>query len=169
MKSTEEELAAFRQQVRAQRDPLPRPSADELVVHEADLVWFEPADNPTRLAPVLQAPVKSFELLLQEFAPGGASDMQRHHHEAVHYVISGHGYSEIGERRYDWSAGDFVCVPPMMWHRHYNGSETEGVRMLLVENSRLLEGLGLNFRESAGLVTFSELSKSLAARHEADS
>ena len=163
MKNPEEDLAEFRRQVGAQRAPLPRPATDELVIREADLAWYEPADNPARLAPVLRAPMRSFELFLQEFTPGGASDMQRHHHEAVHYVISGHGYSEIGERRYDWSAGDFVCVPPMMWHRHYNSSETEGVRMLLIENSRLLESLGLNFRESAGLISFSELAKSQAA------
>jgi gentisate 1,2-dioxygenase len=154
-------LAAFRAQVRAQRTPLPRPPDNqELVVREQDLVWYEPADNPARLAPVLAAPMKSFELFLQEFVPGGASDMQRHHHEAVHYVISGRGYSEIGDRRYDWGQGDFVCVPPMMWHRHYNASETEPVRMLLIENSRLLESLGLNFRESVGLITYEELSKS---------
>jgi gentisate 1,2-dioxygenase len=156
-------LAAFRAQVRAQRTPLPRPPENlELVVREEDLVWYEPADNPARLAPVLSAPMKSFELFLQEFVPGGASDMQRHHHEAVHYVISGRGYSEIGDCRYDWGRGDFVCVPPMMWHRHYNASETEPVRMLLIENSRLLESLGLNFRESVGLITYEELSKAQA-------
>lgn len=163
MQNPDEALEAFRQRVSKQRTPLPRlPETDQLIVREQDLIWYEPKDNPARLAPVLSAPMKSFELFLQEFVPGGASDMQRHHHEAVHYVISGHGYSEIGDRRYDWDQGDFVCVPPMMWHRHYNGSETEPVRMLLVENSRLLESLGLNFRESAGLITFEELSKSRA-------
>ena len=126
MNDKQDTLAEFRAQVRAQRTPLPRqPETDDLVVREKDLVWFDPADNPTRLAPVLGTPIKSFELFLQEFAPGGSSDMQRHHHEAVHYVLAGSGYSEIGDRRYPWAAGDFVSVPPMMWHRHYNGSETE--------------------------------------------
>lgn len=162
MKNPEEELAEFRARVKAQREPLPRPATEQLVIKEADLVWFESKDNPTRLAPVLRAPMRSFELFLQDFAPGQTSDMQRHHHEAVHYVISGSGYSEIGDSRYDWGPGDFVCVPPMMWHRHYNASETEPARMLLVENSRLLESLGLNFRESVGLRTFAELTGSPA-------
>lgn len=162
MTSREEELAELRASIKAQRTPLPRPPANrELVVREQDLTWYEPADNPARLAPVLGTPIKSFEMFLQEFAPGGSSDMQRHHHEAVHYVLSGAGYSEIGDRRYPWAKGDFVCVPPMMWHRHYNGSETEPARMLIIENSKLLEAIGMNFRDSAGLLNWAELDKKL--------
>jgi quercetin dioxygenase-like cupin family protein len=162
MKDFPAELAALRAQIRVQREPLPRPPDDpDLVVHEKDLIWYEPADNPARLAPVLGTSIRSFEMFLQEFVPGGSSDMQRHHHEAVHYVLAGHGYSEIGDSRHDWAQGDFVCVPPMMWHRHYNGSETESVRMLIIENSKILEALGMNFRDSAGLMTWDELQRKL--------
>jgi quercetin dioxygenase-like cupin family protein len=152
-------LAEFRATVKAQRTPLPRPpETDDLVVRDKDLVWYVPADNPTRLAPVLGTAVKSFELFRQDFEPGGSSDMQRHHHEAVHFVLSGSGYSEIGDKRYPWAAGDFISVPPMMWHRHYNGSETESARMLIIENSKLLEALGLNYRTSVGLKTWADLA-----------
>jgi quercetin dioxygenase-like cupin family protein len=164
MQTPEEELAELRAVIKDQRTPLPRPPENlELVVREQDLIWYEPADNPARLAPVLGTPIKTFEMFLQEFVPGGSSDMQRHHHEAVHYVLSGSGYSEIGERRYPWAQGDFVCVPPMMWHRHYNGSETEPVRMLIIENSKILEAMGMNFRDSVGLKTWDELHKELEA------
>ncbi|MFI5960341.1 cupin domain-containing protein [Cryptosporangium sp. NPDC051539] len=162
MTDVDRELAELRAQIKVQREPLPRPPENlELVVREKDLSWYTPADNPARLAPVVGTPIKAFELWLQEFVPGGSSDMQRHHHEAVHYVITGQGYSEIGDRRYDWTQGDFVCVPPMMWHRHYNGSGTEPVRMLIIENSKLLEALGLNFRDSVGLLTWDELQTKL--------
>lgn len=165
MRNFERELAALRAQINSQREPLPRPPEDpDLVVREKDLIWYEPADNPARLAPVLGTPIKTFELFLQEFAPGGSSDMQRHHHEAVHYVLAGQGYSEIGDRRHDWAKGDFVCVPPMMWHRHYNGSETAPARMLIIENSKILEALGMNFRDSAGLMTWDELGKRRGGR-----
>ena len=164
MHDPQEQLAELRTQIKAQRTPLPRPPENpELVVHEKDLVWYAPADNPARLAPVLGTPIKSFEMFLQEFVPGGASDMQRHHHEAVHYVLAGSGYSEIGDRKHPWSQGDFVCVPPMMWHRHYNGSTTEPVRMLIIENSKLLESLGMNFRDSVGLIGWDELQKKIEA------
>ena len=162
MNSPEEEMAQFRNEIKAQRTPLPRPpKTTDMVVHAQDLQWYEPADNPARLAPVLGTHMKTFELFVQEFKPGGASDMQRHHHEAVHYVVSGQGYSEIGEGSYAWAEGDFVCVPPMMWHRHYNGSATEPVRMLIIENSKILESLGMNFRDSAGLLTWNELQEKL--------
>jgi quercetin dioxygenase-like cupin family protein len=158
MTTPSEELAAFRAQVAAQRTSLPRPPEHkDLVIGEDDLLWFESAHNPSRLAPVLRTGMRSFELFVQEFEPGGTSDMQRHHHEAVHVVLFGEGYSEIGDGRYPWRQGDFVCVPPMMWHRHYNGSDTEPARMLIIENSKLLEALGMNFRESVGLLTWAQL------------
>jgi quercetin dioxygenase-like cupin family protein len=167
MTDAERSLAHFLGRVDEHHRPLPREVAQhDLVVHEKDLEWFAPPENPARLAPVLGSPMKSFELFLQEYGPGGTSDMQRHHHEAVHYVISGIGHSEIGQGSYPWAKGDFVCVPPMAWHRHYNDSDTEPVRMLLIENTRLLESLGLNFRESAGMKTLADLGLCLAGAAE---
>ena len=163
-----DDLDGFRQEIKAQRTPLPRGNDDaNLVVRGAELQWYTPAGtNPSRLAPVLGSPMRTFELFMQELPPGVASDMQQHHHEAVHCVLSGHGYSEIGDRTVEWGVGDFVCVPPMEWHRHYNGSDSEPVRMLLVENSRLLDALGLNYRTSAGFVTREEHRAASQPRNE---
>ena len=47
----------------------------------------------------------------------------RHTVEAVIYWLSGHGYSIIDGVRYDWKAGDVVCVPMFAWHRHVNTSD----------------------------------------------
>jgi gentisate 1,2-dioxygenase len=47
----------------------------------------------------------------------------RHTVEAVIYWLSGHGYSIIDGIRYDWKAGDTVCVPMFAWHRHVNESD----------------------------------------------
>lgn len=161
-----DELAAFRRDIAEQRKPLPRGNEDAtLVVRGADLEWYTPpGTNPSHLAPVLGTPIRTFELFMQEIPPGVASDMQQHNHEAVHCVLAGSGYSEIGDRTVEWGAGDFVCVPPLEWHRHYNGSDTEPVRMLLVENTRLLAALGLNYRASAGHVSWSDHRNSLVDR-----
>jgi gentisate 1,2-dioxygenase len=97
------------------------------------------------------------DFFLQEIPAGEASDLQRHNHESVHVVMEGSGYSEIGEARVEWKAGDLVYTPIMAWHRHYNTSD-ETVRMLLVENSPLLESLGLNRRESAGNIPYDQLT-----------
>jgi quercetin dioxygenase-like cupin family protein len=169
MSDTDGALRRFREEIKQQREPLPRPTDDlHLVVHADEVEWFESAHNPAKLGPVLASPMRSFELFLQELEPGGSSDMQQHHHEAVHYVISGHGYSELGGKRYDWASGDFVCVPPMVWHRHYNASDTAPVKMLLIENSRLLEALGLNYRVSVGRLSAEELEAELARRAHAE-
>jgi quercetin dioxygenase-like cupin family protein len=159
-----DELRAFREAINEQRTPLPRGNEDaNLVVRGSDIPWYSPkGTNPSLLGPVLGLPIKSFEIFMQEMPPGGTSDMQQHHHEAVHCVLSGNGYSEIGDKSVEWAAGDFISIPPMEWHRHYNSSSTEPVRMLLVENSKLLEALGLNYRASAGLVTYEQHQTQLA-------
>jgi gentisate 1,2-dioxygenase len=82
--------------------------------------------------------------------------MQRHYHETVHYVISGEGHSDVEDDKGAWSAGDFIYTPPWTWHRHYNDSATDAVEFLTIENSRLLQALGITRRQSAGLCTVAE-------------
>ena len=131
---------------------------DGLVTRSAQARWLDETvtHNPGRIGIMLDIPAKTLEFALQELPPGGTSDMQRHTHESVHYVIEGEGYSEIGGQTVSWATGDFIYTPVWVWHRHYN-TGAGAVRMLLVENSRLLEPLGLARRESAGLVGYAEL------------
>jgi gentisate 1,2-dioxygenase len=82
--------------------------------------------------------------------------MQRHHHETVHYVIAGHGHTELEDESEPWATGDFIYTPPWTWHRHYNDSADDPVDLLTIENSRLLALLGVGRRQSAGLVTIDE-------------
>ncbi|GAA0411077.1 cupin [Acrocarpospora corrugata] len=136
-----------------------RPSpARPVVVHAAELETL-PADqvhNPTKLSIAGKLPTVSFEIFRQTIPAGLSSDMQRHHHETVHYVISGRGHSEIEDETADWAAGDFVYTPPWTWHRHYNDSADEPVEFLTIENSRLLNLLCVGRRQSAGLATVAE-------------
>ncbi|WP_405969367.1 cupin domain-containing protein [Streptomyces sp. NBC_00988] len=136
-----------------------RPGAARPAVVHADELAPLPADqvhNPTVLAIAGLLPTASFELFRQTIPAGLSSDMQRHHHETVHFVISGHGHSEIEDDTAPWATGDFIYTPPWTWHRHYNDSQTEPVEFLTIENSRLLNLLGVGRRQSAGLVTVAE-------------
>jgi gentisate 1,2-dioxygenase len=130
---------------------------DRLVHTLADAHWLDPAmtGNPSRIGALPEVPSKTMEFYVQELDPGTAGDLQRHRHESVHFVIEGEGYSEIGPRTERWSAGALIYTPPWVWHRHYNDGPGL-VRMLLVENSRLLAALGLNERESAGETSYAE-------------
>ncbi|EWM11240.1 cupin [Kutzneria sp. 744] len=136
-----------------------RPSDLRPIVVHADEVERLPADqvhNPTTLSIAGKLPTASFEIFRQTIPPGLTSDMQRHHHETVHYVISGTGHSEVEDETEPWSTGDFVYTPPWTWHRHYNDSAEEPVEFLTIENSRLLGLLGVGRRQSAGLSTVAE-------------
>jgi len=133
-------------------------TARPVVVHAAELESLPPGQvhNPTSLAIAGRLPTITFELLRQTIPAGQSSDMQRHHHETVHYVISGRGHSEIEDDSEAWAAGDFIYTPPWTWHRHYNDSASEPVEFLTIENSRLLQALGVGRRQSAGLCTVAE-------------
>jgi quercetin dioxygenase-like cupin family protein len=136
-----------------------RPSAARpVVVHAAELQTLPPGQvhNPTTLAIAGRLPTVTFELFRQTIPPGQSSDMQRHYHETVHYVISGHGHSDIEDDTEAWAAGDFIYTPPWTWHRHYNDSAADPVEFLTIENSRLLQALGVSRRLSAGLCTIAE-------------
>jgi quercetin dioxygenase-like cupin family protein len=136
-----------------------RPSpARPVVVHAAELERL-PTDqvhNPTELSIAGRLPTTTFEIFRQVIPPGRSSDMQRHYHETVHYVLSGAGRSDIEDEVVSWATGDFIYTPPWTWHRHYNSSSEHAVEFLTIENSRLLAALGLVRRQSAGLATVAE-------------
>jgi mannose-6-phosphate isomerase-like protein (cupin superfamily) len=136
-----------------------------IVVHADELQPLPAGDvhNPSALAIAGTLPTISFELFKQRIAPGSSSDMQRHHHETVHYVIAGHGHTELEDETETWATGDFIYTPPWTWHRHYNDSADEPVDFLTIENSRLLALLGVSRRQSAGLVTIDEARRGAEA------
>ncbi|MFG1605659.1 cupin domain-containing protein [Actinoplanes sp. NPDC049265] len=139
--------------------PAVRPSqARPIVVHDHELETLPAGQvhNPTTLRIAGKLPTATFELFRQTIPAGLSSDMQRHYHETVHFVISGTGHTEVEDEVEEWSAGAFVYTPPWTWHRHYNDSADEPVEFLTIENSRLLSLFGIARRESAGLVTMKE-------------
>jgi quercetin dioxygenase-like cupin family protein len=122
---------------------------------------FEPlpagrVHNPSQLAIAGGLPTFGFEIFRQLIPPGLSTDMQRHHHETVHYVIEGRGHTEVEDETVTWSTGAAIYTPPWTWHRHYNDDPDEPVTFLTVEGSRLVAALGLTNRQSAGLATVAE-------------
>ena len=135
------------------------PSTARPLVVQADEFEALPAGrvhNPSRLAIGGRLPTFGFEIFRQEIPAGLSTDMQRHHHETVHYVISGRGHSEVEDETVSWSTGAAVYTPPWTWHRHYNDDADAPVEFLTIEGSRLVAALGLTNRQSAGLATLAE-------------
>jgi gentisate 1,2-dioxygenase len=136
-----------------------RPSqARPIVVHDHELETLPAAQvhNPTVLRIAGKLPTSTFEIFRQTIGPRLSSDMQRHYHETVHFVISGTGHTEVEDETEEWATGAFIYTPPWTWHRHYNDSADEPVEFLTIENSRLLGHLGVARRQSAGLATVEE-------------
>ena len=127
-----------------------------IVVHSTDAYWLtaEQTGNPSRIGLLRHLPMKTVEVLLQLIPANSATDLQRHVHESVHFVIEGTGWSEIGDRVVRWDKGDFVFTPPWIWHRHY--ADASDVQMLLIENSRILNELDADQRETLGNIGFTE-------------
>jgi gentisate 1,2-dioxygenase len=132
--------------------------ARPIVVHDHELEALPSAQvhNPTELRIAGKLPTSTFEIFRQTIPPGRSSDMHRHYHETVHYVISGTGHTELEDELEQWVTGAFVYTPPWTWHRHYNDSADEPVELLTIENSRLLSHFGIARRQSAGLSTVTE-------------
>lgn len=129
-----------------------------LVVHSSEARWIgDVTKNSIGILDMIPACTTWFGL--QVIQEGAASDLHRHPHESVHCVLEGEGYSEIGAERVEWKMGDFIYTPPRVWHRHYN-SGAGAVRMIVVENSGLLQFLGLEDRgESVGSISYDELQR----------
>ena len=139
--------------------PVVRPSqARPLVVHDDELETLPAGQvpNPSTLRIAGTLPTATFELFRQSIPAGESSDMHRHYHETVHFVISGAGHSEVEDETVTWGTGDFIYTPVWTWHRHWNDSDQEPVHFLTIENSRLLGLLGVGRRQSAGLVSVEE-------------
>ncbi len=103
-------------------------------------------------------PIQSVDMYMLVLPPGGRSGKHRHMAEELLYILEGRGYDmhwdpevEISDRyyfrnkaegvRYDWERGDFVYIPPMVAHQHFNGDSKNQIRLLAAMN-RIYKKLG---------------------------
>jgi gentisate 1,2-dioxygenase len=84
---------------------------------------------------------KVLSTLVAEIPPGGRSGAHRHLYEEVNYILSGEGYSIVEDKRYDWKAGDALCIPVFGWHQHFN-TGGEPARFLVHTTRVLMENIG---------------------------
>lgn len=79
--------------------------------------------------------------VMHELAPGCWQARHRHGGEALLYVVSGRGHSEIDDTSYSWSEGDLVVVDHWCWHQHFNDDTRRTARLIRVHNSDSLFNL----------------------------
>lgn len=105
----------------------PRPKRDSRAV-----AFDELSDNTT------------LGIHLSEIAPGGSKRGHRHLDEAIFYIVSGRGWTELKQaddaeiQRVEWRAGTLMAIPVNAWHQHFNADETRPALQLAFKNTRFL-------------------------------
>lgn len=85
---------------------------------------------------------------IQMLRPGERTKGHRHTSSACYHVVSGSGSTYVGEEILNWEAGDCFVVPPWFWHRHANGTRAEEAILFSINDSPLLESLGMHREEA---------------------
>jgi quercetin dioxygenase-like cupin family protein len=131
------------------------------VVKPSDTVWETTRDGKVRVLCSKDTPevrVFSVDIYEQEIPPGSHSSKHWHMVDEVAYVLSGSGKSlqweveaEIAERyharianepsEWEFTSDDTIYVPQNHVHQYVNTSDSEPLRLLVVQN-RLIKYLG---------------------------
>lgn len=98
---------------------------------------------------VVDLPSRALSMTFGALKPLQGSGLHRHNYETIIYVISGAGFSMIGQTRVAWTAGDAFYIPVWQWYTHVNTSETVEATYIACENTPLLQALGIALREEA--------------------
>ena len=100
--------------------------------------YVEPKDGITQ----------TFHLHLEEYGPGGRSQKHGHVNEAAFYILDGIGYEVHDGIRYDWEAGDIVVVHNNCVHQHFNASEREPARSLVLKTKPMYLFMNMLFQHT---------------------
>lgn len=104
--------------------------------------------------------VETMDAYMQIIPPGSRSGKHRHLAEECVYVIEGKGYDihqdcdvEINDvfewkpqaetKKLEWEAGDYIYVPPMTIHQHFNADPAHPCRLISC-TARIFRQMGLN-------------------------
>ena len=103
------------------------------------------------------------DIYMQFIPPGQASGRHRHLAEEVFFVIEGSGYDlhwdvqfSVDEKftwewdekpkKFEWTRGDFVYIPPYVTHKHFNNDADNPARIIVIHN-RILKAMGAAWYE----------------------
>lgn len=100
--------------------------------------------NPFTGGPVMP----TIDCWIQLLRPGEQTQPHRHTSSVIYNVVRGSGATVIDGQRFDWTEGDVFCLPIWASHRHVNPSSAEEAILFSMNDSPVLQSLGL-YREAA--------------------
>ena len=86
--------------------------------------------------------------MVQMFRPMEHTSAHRHTGSAVYHVVRGEGYTVIDGKRFNWSKGDIIALPPWALHEHANTSNTEDAVLFSIQDAPVFYALGLYYEEA---------------------
>ena len=84
----------------------------------------------------------------QMLRPGEHTKAHRHTGSAVYHVVQGTGATIIDGQRFAWSKGDIIALPPWALHEHANTSSSKDAVLFSIQDTPVLQALGLYYEES---------------------
>jgi uncharacterized RmlC-like cupin family protein len=101
------------------------------------------------------------DIYMQFLPPNAATGTSRHLSEEVAFVIEGNGYDlhydvkfrcedefiwtwDTEPKKFEWSAGDFIYIPPYCAHKRFNSDAAAEARVIVV-NSRMMKAIGFDW------------------------
>jgi gentisate 1,2-dioxygenase len=85
---------------------------------------------------------------IQLLRPGIRTQAHRHTASGFYHVFRGRGRSILDGVSYEWTAGDYLRLPPQVWHEHENASATEDAILFSISDAPVSEALNLYFEEA---------------------
>jgi len=85
---------------------------------------------------------------IEEYAPGGKSQMHFHVNEAIFYILDGKGFELHDGTRYEWEAGDVAIVPNHTVHQHNNGDPQRPGRVLVMKAKPMFIFMNMLFQKT---------------------
>jgi len=102
-------------------------------------------------------PTRCLDAWLHEVEPGRPpTTIHRHSWDAILFMVSGNGWTEVDGVRYDWKPWDAIHIPAWSWHRHGNDSGTPA-RFMSYSSEPMLSTLGMSVVEDRGHAPFRQL------------
>ena len=101
------------------------------------------------------------EAYMQFLPPQGRSGKHRHMWEEIIFVAEGSGYDlhwdlkfdcvdkfewewQAEPRRFEWTQGDFVYIPPFSIHQHFHAGSGGEARLIVISN-RIVKSMGFDW------------------------
>ena len=72
-------------------------------------------------------PTMNLDATIHEVLPHTTTTIHRHAWDAIEFIESGKGWTEIDGQRIDWKPWDTLHLPSWAWHRHGNDGDTPAV------------------------------------------